>query len=97
MKPRINDNEVFSKKSINDNVNDNERFRKEQRVESIAAKLVDKLKSPESWEFYCKVARSLPEDQIWRNYEDAVARSKSSVGGLFNYLCRRSMYKANRG
>lgn len=92
----INDNGNFSKKSINGNNNDIEKFRKEEKVESIAMKLVEKLGSPESWRFYCQVAGALPENIIWQNYEDAVARSTSSVGGLFNHLCRKSMYKLNK-
>lgn len=59
------------------------------KADGIASVLVEKLRSPESYKFYCKVAYKLPESRIWQNYESAM--KGKNPGGLFNWLCRKDM------
>lgn len=59
------------------------------KADAIAMKLVDRLGSPTSYKFYCKVAYTLPESVIWSNYEKAILGN--NPGGLFNWLCRKEM------
>lgn len=87
-----NVNDIVFSKNTNDNYNVNvkdNKFDESKKVEGIAMQLVDKLRSPDSYEFYCKIAYKLPEHKIWSNYEQAI--KGRNPGGLFNWLCRRDM------
>lgn len=77
----VNDNASFINKTNNDNDIDR------RNVDRIADRLVEKFGSPQSREFYCKVAWKLSEAQIWSNYEKSL-RGKSPAA-LFNWLCRK--------
>ena len=85
-----NDNVSRFSKSNNDN-NNVRGFKRALSVEATAMQLVDKLKSPGSYKFYCKVAYVLPERTIWLLYEQAITGKKP--GALFNWLCRREMLR----
>lgn len=91
-----NGNPEASSKSINGN--DIEKFKEDSRIEGIAKRLVEIFDAPNSWGFYCDVARKLPEKVIWNHVEHArrTDRVITSPGGLFNYLCRKSIYKLNK-
>lgn len=79
-----------------DNV-DKSSFNRADRVEIVAEKLVDLFGSRQGYRFYCKIAYELTEEQIWNNYNTAKKAKASSphkirsIGGLFNWLCRRDM------
>ena len=99
----VNDNvnpESFIKtinNNINVNINDNDNvdirvFENETNFESIAQKLSALFHSDASYDFYVKVARTLPEHKIWKNYETATTKNNvRNPGGLFNWLCRKDM------
>lgn len=90
-------NDNVSRSFKNNNVNDIDRKRYEEsdRVERVAQKLVETFGSPGSWAMYCLIAGKLPENIIWQHVE-TVKRPNSKVrspGGLFNTLCKKSIYK----
>lgn len=62
----------------------------DNRIELVANHLVEKLHSPQSWEFYCKVAYALDQPTINRLLATAIEKGRNP-GGLFNYLSRKEM------
>jgi hypothetical protein len=83
----VNDNGFFKTPlSIN---NDNDKYELTKRVEAIAYRLCEKLGSPTSFEFYCKVAYKMSEARIWSNYEKA--QRGRNPARLFTWLCKREM------
>lgn len=89
-----NNNNTNNNTITNNKVNlltNNNNIVKAAGVEATARKLVEKYNSPESFDFYCKIAWKLPEVYIWRNYEQSL--KARNPGALFNYLCRKDMLK----
>jgi hypothetical protein len=86
-----NDNyNAFTNVNNNDNVNVNKnKYDKSKMVELTALQLVDKLKNPGAYAFYCKVAYALPESRIWVHLESA--QKGDSPQRLFTWLCKRDM------
>lgn len=88
------------------NVNDNEGrgVRKILNVNRIATDLVKMFgsqtnanpKDDKSWEFYCLVAGTLPENIVRSNAETAILKAKSNKGGYFNRLCKVSIYELKK-
>lgn len=80
---------VPNNNNSNNNNNDIGKYEQSLKAESLAYKLVEKFKAPDSFPFYCKVAYKLSESRIWQNYEKA--QEGKNPAGLFNWLCRRDM------
>lgn len=55
-------------------------------VQATASKLAQSLNDPNSFKFYCKVARALPENVIWSNLEQAQTKRKPAA--YFTFLCK---------
>lgn len=70
---------------------DNNSRSRAKRVDNIADHLVEKFKSPQSRDFFCKCAWKLSEDEIWTNYEKAQKKGVNSPLKLFIYLCQLEM------
>jgi hypothetical protein len=81
-----NNNTVTNTKLIKNN---NNNIVRAAEIEATARKLVEKYNSPESFDFYCKIAWKLPESYIWRNYEQS--QKARNPGALFNFLCRKDL------
>lgn len=81
----------FLQETTNEQCLTNVQSSKEAKVEEIATALVEKLGSHRSWEFYCKVAKRIPEYRIWNNLEQANGKGIQNPGGYFNFLCRKDM------
>jgi len=79
------------------NVIDSGRMEQAHRVDATAAKLAEKLgdTNRNSWEFYCKVAWSLSEAEIWQLAEVALGKGRNP-GALFNTLARKEMLRKGR-
>ena len=93
----LNDNESFSMKSINDNVNE-ERFvvgrtPRELKAYGIAKKLADKFSNPKGLKFYYGVALRLPESDIWMYYERANKKGITNPGGYFTTICNNLLFR----
>lgn len=73
-----NVNARYSKPELSINVN-------VQSIRGIAHKLSESLNDPESFEFFCKVARNLPESVIWSTLEKA--QGKSRPAAWFSKTC----------
>lgn len=83
---------VFVKNNTyTDNVTDGDKYKKSKEVELVAMQLVDKFNTPSWFPFYCKVAYKLPQDLIWRLYEQAHGKKVRDPAKLFYYLCDRAM------
>lgn len=85
----VNDRDRFKKPSNSDNVTG----LSEYEVEEIAAKLCERFNDHvEKFKpFYCKLARKLPQAEIWGLVETAERNAKRSVGGYFMTLGMRAM------
>lgn len=64
---------------------------KTKQVESTAQKLVEKLKAPDNYKYYCKVAYSLPEAVIWNNLESATRQGVKMPARYFTTLCNKAI------
>lgn len=74
------------------NINSNiDKYKKSREVELIAGKLVGELCNPNSFQYYCKIAWSLPENVIWNNLEAAKNAKNADPRKLFTWLCKRDM------
>lgn len=64
-----------------------------REVQLIANRLEEALgkQTPSRYPYYCKVARTLPENIIWNNLEAAMAGQYPPR--LFSYLCQQYMKK----
>lgn len=86
-KPLINDSLVIKK--INEPmINDS------RRVEEIANYLLSKFNSKDSWAFYCKVAKKLPQAQVASIAEWSLRKARETggcAGCLFNVVSRKAM------
>lgn len=91
MKNSNNDNVISKIEINNDNENnDNDKYIKAKRVDTIADTLINKLHLGNgSRPFMCKVAWRLPEYKIWNNLETATNPKVTNPAGLFIYLCKR--------
>lgn len=75
---------------LRNNDNDRGSYDRSKKVDWLADDLLVKLKAgKESRPFFCKVAWTLPESLIWKNYESSL-KGKNPMG-LFIYLCKRDM------
>lgn len=66
----------------------------DNRIEQIASYLVGKFNSPDSWRFYCKVARELPQARIAELAEWSIEKIRQNggcSGCLFNAVARKEM------
>lgn len=73
-----NVNVRYSKPVVTSNVN-------VQSIRGIAHKLSESLNDPDSFEFFCKVARNLPESVIWSKLE--IAQTKGRPAAWFSKTC----------
>ena len=88
-RPLYNDIDNVNKR-LNNNVNDNVATKTARQVDTIADRIIRKLKATEEYRaFYCKIAWKLPESQIDSNLE--VALSGSNPQRYFTWLCKRQM------
>lgn len=95
------DNGNFLSENINvneNNVGNNGRKKKYERskaVDIIALDLAEKLQSPNSYEFYCKIAWRLQPSVIYNNLEQALKSKRrnanDSPARLFGYLCNKCL------
>lgn len=93
----VSDNVLISKEINTDNDNGREKsFAKARRVEAIAQMLCDKFGSDKWKKFYMKVAYKLPENVIWIHFETASKSNPDNPGGLFHYLCTKSIYERSK-
>jgi hypothetical protein len=82
----VNDN-VGKALPNNDNVNIVRRTKGE--VDAIADKLVTELNNPGARLFYCKVAWTLSESDIYKNLE--IAKMGRNPQKYFSWLCKHNM------
>jgi len=74
------------------NTNDTvDKYAKSKEVELLAGKLVGLLNNPGSFHFYCKLGWQLPENNIWNNYETAIASKNGDPRKLLTWLCKRDL------
>ena len=66
------------------------------RADRIADWLAEKLDSPRSREYYCKVAYNLAESKIQELLEIAVEKGRHPAK-YFSYLTKREIRRTNRG
>ena len=92
----LNDNENFSLKNINDNVNERPFVvgskPREVQAYRTARKLVEAFKNPGGLRYYYGIALKLSESEIWQNHETAM--SKKGVnhrGKYFTTLCNNAI------
>jgi len=83
-----NDNEVSIR---NNNVNDNVSYDYNKQDE-IADKLCEQLGNKQYRAFYCKVANSLSEAQIWSSLE--LAKTGKSPARYFTWLVKKQMSRS---
>lgn len=81
----------FTNHRLNVNVNNNNTSNVNvSNVRATASKLAQTLNDPDSFKFYCKVARSLPESEIWNNVEQAQSKARNPAA-YFTTLCKLTM------
>ncbi|CAB4132405.1 hypothetical protein UFOVP253_15 [uncultured Caudovirales phage] len=61
-------------------------------VEATAYKLEEKLHDTHSFNFFCKVARNLPENVIWSEAEKALTKGRNPAA-YFTVACSAIMAK----
>ena len=90
-KTRLNVNERFLKRNLNDN--DIVKRDRVVRVENIADNLALKFEAPNSRKFFCKCAWKLSEDEIWTAYEKAHRDGIVAPLKYFIRVCQNKMYR----
>lgn len=96
----LNDNENFSMKRFNDNVNE-EKFvvgtkPREQRAYGVALKLVEKFSNPQGLRFYYNVALKFSEDDIWKKCERANKKGITYPGKYFTTICNNDLNRLQK-